>query len=72
MENVTRTSDRVEVIRCRDCRYFEVKDIWENFYADSIEVPILAASDVPVCHRWGDECMTNPDGYCFLGERREE
>ena len=58
--------DMVHVVRCRDCKYFEVKDCWADFG----KVPILV-SDVPTCHKWGDgECKTSPDGYCFLGERR--
>ena len=60
-------SDRVEVIRCRDCKHYEVKDHWADFG----KMPILV-SDVPTCHKWGDgECKTSPDGYCFLGERRD-
>lgn len=56
-----------ELVRCRDCKYFEVKDLWADFG----KVPILV-SDVPTCHKWGEgECKTSPDGYCFLGERRE-
>ena len=67
MTNVEYTSDRVNVVRCRDCKYFEVKDFWADFG----KVPILV-SDVPTCHKWGDgECKTSPDGYCFLGERRD-
>jgi len=59
-------SDMVNVVRCRDCKYYEVKDIWADFG----RVPILV-SDVQTCHKWGDgACKTSPDGYCFLGERR--
>lgn len=24
------------------------------------------------CNAWGDGCKTDPDGYCFLAERREK
>ena len=69
--NIMRTSDYVPVVRCKDCQYFEVKDVWGNFNG----VLILGSSDVPTCHKWGDHdhdgCMTDPNGYCFLGERRE-
>jgi hypothetical protein len=59
--------DAVLVVRCKDCKYYEIKDLWANFGS----VPILV-SDVPTCHKWGDgECKTSPDGYCFLGERRD-
>lgn len=59
--------DFVPVVRCRDCKHYEVKDHWGNFGG----VPILAASDVPTCHKWSDGCVTEPDGYCFMGERRD-
>lgn len=58
----------VKVIRCRDCRHFSVKDHWGNVNG----VPILCASDMPTCDAWANtECMVDPDGYCFLGERKE-
>ena len=56
-----------DVIRCRDCKFFEVRDWW----CEMNGVPLLAASDAPSCMRWGDGCMTNEDGYCFLAERKE-
>lgn len=59
------TSDVVNVVRCKDCKYYEVKDY---FFEDT---PILAASDVPTCHKWSEGCVTNPNGYCHLGERRD-
>lgn len=62
------TIDAIPVVRCQDCKYYEIKDYWGNFGG----VPILAASDVPTCHKWGDGCMTKPDGYCFMGERRND
>lgn len=40
MENVTRTSDRVEVIRCKDCRFSqtigrgELFCIWTHHYVE--------------------------------------
>ena len=57
------------VIRCKDCRYFEQK----NCYVDiGRGVQFLAGGDVPACTKWGDgDCFTNPDGYCYLAERRE-
>ena len=55
------------VVRCKDCKYYEVEDHYGNFHG----YKILAASDVPTCHRWvNDTCMVKPDGYCFLAERR--
>lgn len=60
--------DMIHVVRCMDCKYYKVKDHWVNFGG----VQILAASDVPTCYKWGDGCMTKPDGYCFMGERRDD
>jgi len=59
--------DAVPVVRCRDCKHYEVQDHWGNFGG----VPVLAASDVPTCHKWSDGCVTEPNGYCFMGERRD-
>ena len=52
-----------ELIRCRDCRYFELNH-WENAGG----IPLIVAHEI--CSRWGDGCKTSPDGYCFLAERR--
>ena len=58
-----------ELVLCKNCKYYEVKDYWGNFGG----VPILGASNMPTCHKWGNgDCMTDPNGYCFLGERRDE
>lgn len=56
-----------EIVRCEDCKYFEIKDFWGEFNG----IPVLGASDQPTCTKWGDgDCKTSPDGYCFLAERR--
>lgn len=56
-----------EIVRCKDCKHYAVEDHYGNFHG----YEILAASDVPTCHRWGnDTVMVKPDGYCFLGEER--
>lgn len=58
----------IRPIRCKDCKYYEVKDYWADFNG----IPVLGASDKPTCMRWGDgDCLTDPDGYCFLAERKE-
>ena len=59
--------EQESVVRCKDCKHYSVEDHYGNFHG----YEILAASDVPTCHRWGnDAVMVKPDGYCFLGERR--
>lgn len=55
------------IVRCKDCKHYAVEDHYGNFHG----YEILAASDIPTCHRWGnDACMVKPDGYCFLAESR--
>lgn len=56
-----------QLVRCKDCKHFEIKDWWGDFNG----VPILASSDCPTCNKWGDGCMTKPDGYCFMAERKD-
>ena len=59
-----------QIIRCKDCKYFEIKDWWKNVDGHVI----LFADQCPTCTKWsnGDGCMTKEDGYCFLAERKEE
>ena len=61
---------KVDVIRCKDCKYYTVKDHW---YDKSI-IPVLGTSDCPTCMKWGsgDGCMTRPNGYCFLAEKKSK
>lgn len=61
--------DAVQVMRCRDCKFFEFRELWSELWHNSERVPILI-DHVPTCHRWDGEHKTSPDGYCFLGERR--
>ena len=65
---IINTQDYAPVVRCKNCKHFEIKDHWGNFGG----VPILAASNVPTCNRWSDGCKTSPDGFCYLAERRDE
>ena len=56
-----------ELVRCKDCKYFEIKDFWGEFNG----ISILGASDQPTCTKWGGvDCKTSPDGYCFIADRR--
>ena len=55
-----------ELVRCKDCKYFEIKDFWGEFNG----IPVLGTSNQPTCMKWGDgDCKTSPDGFCFLAER---
>lgn len=57
--------DAVEVVRCKDCIYFEL-DHWENVNGQ----PLIVAHEI--CAAWGGGCKTKPDGYCNMGERKED
>lgn len=59
MENVVRVSDRVDVVRCRECRH------WEK------ELPDLSLrGGVRKCSALGR--ITKHDMFCWYGERREK
>lgn len=57
-------SQSIEVVRCKDCKYFEYDHV-EN--VDGI--PLIVAHEI--CTRWSDGVKTSENGYCFLGERGE-
>ena len=57
------TVDAVEVVRCKDCIYFEL-DHWVNVNGQ----PLIVAHEI--CAAWGGGCKTKPDGYCNMGERK--
>ena len=54
-----------ELIRCKDCKYFEL-DHWVNVNGQ----PLIVAHEI--CAAWGDGCKTKPEGYCYMGERKED
>ncbi len=53
------------VIQCKECKHFE-EDSWGVIN----EVPLIVAHEI--CNFWGDGCKTDPEGYCFAGEKRKE
>lgn len=50
-------ADVVEVIRCKECKYFSLTSWGE-------------VSGIPSCEFLGDGCRVNKNGYCFFAERR--
>lgn len=54
-----------EVIRCRDCKYFEL-DHFEK--VGGVPIPIIVAHEI--CMKWGEGCKSSIDGWCFMAERR--
>ena len=55
-----------ELVRCKDCIYFH---LYKVYYSDDASVPPLIGNHV--CDKWGQDCRTDPDGFCYMGERRE-
>lgn len=49
----------VPIVRCKDCKN------WKKTTINTVDgEPVY---DCPLMNEWGDE-----DGYCYLGERKEE
>lgn len=57
-------ADVVEVVRCKDCEYFDT-DAWRTVDG----VPLIVAHNI--CRNWAGGCMTEPNGYCSFGTRRK-
>lgn len=60
-------SAQPEVIRCKDCKYFEL-DHFEK--VEKFPIPIIVAHEV--CTKWGNGCQSSVDGWCFMAERRTD
>lgn len=58
-------SAQPEIIRCRDCKYFEL-DHFEK--VGGFPIPIIVAHEI--CMKWGEGCKSSIDGWCFMAERR--
>lgn len=58
--NAATPVDFVEVVRCKDCDYFNKEDI---------ECKICGDYDEPCGYCKYSKCCTNDDGYCHRGER---
>lgn len=56
--------DVVPVVRCKDCKYFH--------YNKAYNIQGFSIMGNSVCDKWANGCRTDEDGYCFLGERRED
>ena len=52
-----------ELIRCKDCKYFELDHI-EPFSV----ITVIVAHEI--CTKWGRCCKTNKNGFCHLAERK--
>lgn len=60
---ILRTTDAVEVVRCRECKH-----------ANTYNIPKWSAG--VICKYWSEEADRTIDvpknGYCFCGERKEK
>jgi len=56
--------DAVEVVRCKDCKFFE-----EDFWGDIDGAPLIVAHEI--CTRWGRGCKTQSDGFCHMAEIKD-
>ena len=59
------TVDAVPVCLCKDCLRFE-RNHWETVNG----IPLIVGHNI--CNGWGGGCQTDPEGYCFMAERKEE
>ena len=60
--------DQPQIVRCKDCKHFEYKEWWADIGHGA---KILATDHCPTCNKWGRGCKTEPEGYCFLAERKD-
>ena len=65
MQNVVRTSDRVDVIRCRDCRFAHMTYSGEVKYCDNISMPDDDGG-------YMDSLYLPGDFYCAFAEPKED
>ena len=58
-------SDTVTVVRCKDCKWYEIAYLKRDGTDDKRYKP-------SVCVRWGFAKMRKADWFCADGERRED
>lgn len=56
-----------EIVRCKDCKYFE-RDHFVKI--EKFPIPLIVAHEV--CTKWGKGCRSRVDGWCFMAERRTD
>lgn len=70
------TNDNMEMnlIHCRDCKYF-VFDVWQDYHwqdstGEYLTWPLVV--DHEICYRWNEDGnKTDVNGYCYLAEKRD-
>ena len=59
------TMESTDLILCEDCKFFE-----RNHFDTVNGIPLITAHNI--CTKWGNGCVTNPDGYCFMGIKEDK
>lgn len=59
------TMDTKHLIKCKHCKYY-VEDVIDEVVPG---VPIITGHTM--CKKWGNGCMTDPNGYCFMAEKED-
>ena len=54
------------LVRCKDCKHFHYS---KPFFIGESGVPVMGNL---VYDKWADGCRTDPDGFCFMGERKDD
>ena len=54
-----RSRDIVEVVRCKDCRWYKTNYMWNG-------------TEVKICAREAYEPRRNADDFCSYGERKDD
>ena len=65
------SGDLVEVVRCKDCEYWDRDNIERHTYSSNDST----LADFAVCKIWSNyctRCMIRFDDYCSLAERRAD
>lgn len=60
----------VSVVRCRDCKHFRLNVFGEEIGIGKPYDCLIVGHEM--CDAWSDGCKTDPEGFCFMGERRED
>ena len=69
--DVAKTEDTVEVIRCRNCKYWDKDNIKKHTYSSDDSTP----ADFAECTRWSNWSIcynTRYNDYCSLAEEDKE
>lgn len=60
-----KTVEAEPVCLCKECLRFE-RNHWETVNG----IPLIVGHNI--CNGWVGGCQTDPEGYCFMAERKEK